>query len=166
MSKPSKNIPTATSLNTFRCSRVTGSRSSRASTLIADIFVSSVLTASSWSPTTAIPWISINMLGSAKPVTVMAALAGKSSPNISVRISVIGEEDGHRYNIFQGRPPLLERGFDVHEGLAHLRFEIACKRIAGRIFLTCVAGDPDDLASLGDDCGRERSRLLPRPAHE
>jgi hypothetical protein len=31
----------------------------------------------------------ISMTGSAKPVTVIAALAGKSSPNISVRISVI-----------------------------------------------------------------------------
>src|SRR5437660_6211372 len=39
-------------------------------------------------PTTAMPWISISMLGSAKPGTVIAALPGEASPHISARISL------------------------------------------------------------------------------
>jgi hypothetical protein len=119
------------------------------------------------------PWISISMFGSAKPVTVIAALEGEvfaeyfgSDFSHPRRVAGIGEKDGHRDNVLQGRPGLFQRRFNALEGLAHLCVEVAGERIASRVLLTRVAGDPDDLACLRDHCWGERTRLLPCPPYE
>src|SRR5262249_32803898 len=80
----------------------------------------------------------------------------------SRRVTGIGEEDGHRDHVLQGSACFLQRRFDVLEGLSRLRVEVTGERVAGRVSLPGVTGNPDDLASLGDHRWRECAGLLPR----
>src|SRR6266478_3305000 len=172
MSNPSKNIPTPIRLNTFRCNRVTGRRSSRASTLIADtLCFLPFLRLASADDRDALDFDQHARIGKAGD---RDRRAGReifteyfgSDLSHPCRVAGVGEEDGHRHDVLQGRPGLLQRRLDVLEGLPHLLLEVAGERIASRVLLTRMAGDPDDLASLGDHRWGERSRLLPRPAYE
>src|SRR6266480_5889004 len=135
MSNPSKNIPTATRLNTFRCSRVTGSRSSRAPTLIADTFVSSVLVAGLADDRDALDFDQHARIGETRNRDrcacweVLAEYFGSDFSH-SRRVAGIGEENGHRDNVLHRSSSLLQGGFDILEGLPHLRVEVAGERIA------------------------------------
>src|SRR5712664_2096062 len=172
MSNPSKNIPTPIRLNTLRCNRVTGRRSSRAPTLIADtlcflpfcrLALADDRDALDFDQHA---WIGESGDSDRRAGREIFAEDFGSDFSHPRRVAGVGEEDGHRHDVLQGRPGLLQRRLDVLEGLPHLLLEVAGERIAGRVLLTRVTSDPDDLASLGDHRWGKRTRLLPRPAHE
>src|ERR1700756_4245701 len=172
MSNPSKNIPTPMRLNTFRCNRVTGRRSRRASTLIADTLcflpLRRLASADDRDALDFDQHARIRESGDRDRGTRREIFAEDFSSDLSHSrcVTGVGEEDGHRHDVLQRRPGLVQRRLDVLERLTHLLLEVTGERIAGRVLLTRVASDPDDLASFGDYCWGERSRLLPCPAHE
>src|SRR5882724_4176136 len=167
MSNPSKNIPTPMRLNTFRCNRVTGRRSRRASTLIADTLcylpLRRLKSADDRDSLDFDQHARIGESGDRDRRAGREIFTKNFGSNLShpCRVAGVGKEDGHRHDVLQGRPCLLQRRLYVLEGLPHLLLELAGERIARLIFLTRVTSDPDDLASLGDHRWGERTRLLP-----
>src|SRR5712691_8008692 len=80
----------------------------------------------------------------------------------AVAVARLLDEDGHRHDVGETAPGALHDLVDLREHLLHLRLEIVGDVLAVVVARGRLAGDPDDLAAVGDDARRERPRQLER----
>src|SRR5262249_20548625 len=84
----------------------------------------------------------------------------------AVAVAGVVDEDGHGYQVGERAAGALQRPVDKGEDGAHLLVEFAGDVFAFEVGRGGLAGEPDGLAALGDDGGREAAALLEVGAFE
>src|SRR5882672_1371472 len=80
----------------------------------------------------------------------------------AVAVARLLDEHGHGDDVGEAAAGALEHLVDLREHLLHLRLEVVGDVLAVVVARCRLPGDPDGLAAVGDDAGRERPRQLER----